>query len=112
MNIVDLNNDINACTLNEILQAGSNITLTVIDECTLRIDSTGGSGGPSTGIKYHLKSTDNITVPDCFEYLVGCDFILDAGAVITVDAGGRLTVHEAITNDGVIFNDGLIKIGL
>jgi len=112
MNIVDLNNDINACTLNEILQAGSNITLTVIDECTLRIDSTGGSGGPSTGIKYHLKSTDNITVPDCFEYLVGCDFILDAGAIFTIDVGGRLTVHQTITNDGVIFNDGLIKIGL
>jgi len=107
----DLDINISGVDLEKALEAGDNITFSIVD-CKLRIDSTGGSGGPSTGIKYHLKSTDNITVPDCFEYLVGCDFILDAGAVITVDAGGRLTVHEAITNDGVIFNDGIIKIGL
>ena len=60
---------ITADQLLKVLEAGNNIVLTKVDECTLRIDSTGG-GCNSTGIKYHLKSTDNITVEDCFEYFI------------------------------------------
>ena len=103
---------ITAEQLNKVLEAGDNITLTVIDSCSLRIDSAGGSGGPNTGIKYHLKNTDDISVLDCFEYLVCGDFILDPGARFTVDAGGRLAVLEGpIFNDGVITNNGVIKLG-
>lgn len=102
---------ISAEQLSKVLQAGNNITLTVVDSCTLRIDAT-GSGGPSTGTKYHLKSTDNITVLDCFEYLICGNFILDSGAQMTIDAGGRLAVIEGpILNDGTITNNGVIKLG-
>ena len=104
---------ITADQLLKVLEAGNNIVLTKVDECTLRIDSTGGGGGNSTGIKYHLKSADNITVEDCFEYFIACDFILDAGAMFTIDQGGRLVVHDGpIINDGVITNNGVIKNGL
>ena len=101
---------ITADQLLKVLQAGTNITLTKIDDCTLRIDAS-GSGGPSTGTKYHLKPTDNITVLDCFEYLICGNFILDAGAQFTIDSGGRLAVIEGpILNDGTITNNGVIKL--
>jgi hypothetical protein len=94
-----------------VLEAGTNITLTVVDSCTLKIDAT-GSGGPSTGTKYHLKDGDDITVLDCFEYLICGTFILDTLAMFTIDAGGRLAVIEGpILNDGTITNNGVIKLG-
>ena len=103
---------ISAEQLAKVLEAGTNITLTVVDSCTLRIDSTGGSGGPSTGTKYHLKPGDLITVEDCFEYLICGNFILDAGAQMIIDAGGRLAIIEGpILNDGTITNNGVIKLG-
>ncbi len=101
-----------ACDLDNILQAGNNITITKIDNCTLEISSTGG-GGNSNGIKYHLKSGDNITVQDCYEYFIACDFIIDSGALMTIESGGRLVVYSGmIKNDGLLSNDGIIKNGL
>jgi len=106
------NRPITAEQLSKVLQAGNNITLTIVDSCTLRIDSTGGSGGPSTGIKYHLSGTDIITVLDRFEYLICGNFILDAGAQMVINEGGRLAVIEGpILNDGTITNNGVIKLG-
>jgi len=102
---------ISAEQLAKVLEAGTNITLTVVDSCTLKIDAT-GSGGPSTGTKYHLKDTDDITVIDCFEYLICGTFILDTLARFTIDAGGRLAVIDGpILNDGTITNNGVIKLG-
>lgn len=104
---------ISAEQLAKVLEAGNNITLTVVNDCTLRIDSSGGSGGPSTGTKYHLKDGDDITVLDCFEYLICGTFILDTLARFTIDTGARLAVIEGpILNDGVITNNGVIKNGL
>ena len=102
---------ISAEQLNKVLEAGNNITLTVVDSCTLRIDAS-GSGGPSTGTKYHLKDGDDITVLDCFEYLICGTFILDALAKFTINVGARLAVIEGpILNDGTITNNGIIKLG-
>jgi hypothetical protein len=102
---------ISAEQLAKVLEAGTNITLTVVDSCTLKIDAT-GSGGPSTGTKYHLKDTDDITVIDCFEYLICGTFILDPLSRFTIDAGGRLAVIDGpILNDGTITNNGVIKLG-
>jgi len=101
-----------ACDLEKILQAGTNITITKVDNCTLEISSSGG-GGNSNGIKYHLKNGDNITVQDCFEYFIACGFILDPGAIMTIDSGGRLVIYNGIIqNDGVLLNNGIIKNGL
>lgn len=103
---------ISADQLLKVLEAGTNITLTKVDECTLRIDAS-GSGGPSTGTNWHLKLGDNITVEDCFEYFIACDMIIDTGVTFTIDAGGRLVLHTGpLQNDGTIINDGIIKIGL
>ena len=102
---------ISAEQLAKVLEAGTNITLTVVDSCTLKIDAT-GSGGPSTGTKYHLKDGDDISVIDCFEYLICGTFILDTLARFTVDTGGRLAVIDGpILNDGTITNNGVIKLG-
>jgi len=102
---------ISAEQLAKVLEAGTNITLTVVDSCTLRIDAT-GSGGPSTGTKYHLKDGDDISVIDCFEYLICGTFILDTLARFTINAGGRLAVIDGpILNDGTITNNGVIKLG-
>ena len=95
----------------KLLEAGNNVTITKTSDCKVRIDAS-GSGGPSTGTKYHLSSTDIITVLDRFEYLICGNFILDAGAQMTIDAGGRLAVIEGpILNDGTITNNGVIKLG-
>lgn len=98
-----------ACDLEKILQAGSNITITKIDNCTLEISSSGG-GGSNSGIKYHLKSGDNIVVEDFFQYYLYCNFILDNGSVFTINSEGQLVVDNGmITNDAIIVNDGIIK---
>ena len=103
---------IDACDLENILKAGNNITITKLDDCTLEISSSGG-GGNSNGIKYHLKNGDNITVEDCYEYFIACDFIIDNGANFTIENGARLVIHSGVLkNDGLITNNGLIKIGL
>lgn len=100
-----------AVQLFKLLEAGNNVTITKTSDCKVRIDAS-GSGGPSTGTKYHLSSTDIITVLDRFEYLICGNFILDAGAQMTIDAGGRLAVIEGpILNDGTITNNGVIKLG-
>ena len=107
----NLNTSIDACDLENILKAGNNITITKLDNCTLEISSSGG--GNSNGIKYHLKNGDNITVEDCYEYFIACDFIIDNGANFTIENGARLVIHSGVLkNDGLITNNGLIKIGL
>lgn len=104
----NLNTTITACDLEAILSAGSNITITKLDDCTLEISSTGGSG--SAGNKYHLKSGDNITVEECFQYYLYCNFILDSGSSFTIDSGGQLVVDDGvITSDAIIINNGIIK---
>jgi hypothetical protein len=98
-----------ACDLEKILQAGNNITITKIDNCTLEISSSGG-GGANNGIKYHLKSGDNIVVEDFFQYYLYCNFILDNGSIFTINSEGQLVVDNGIiTNDSIIVNDGIIK---
>lgn len=103
-----------ACDLENILQAGQNITITKLDNCTLQISATGGGGGDTNnGIKYHLKSGDDITVKDCYEYFIALDFIVDSGARFTIENGGRLVIHSGVLkNDGLITNNGLINIVL
>lgn len=96
----------------KLLEEGNNITITKTSDCKVRIDAS-GSGGPSTGTKWHLKLGDNITVADCFEYFIACNMIIDTGVTFTIDAGGRLVLHDGpLQNDGTIINDGVIKIGL
>tara|TARA_R110001606_G_scaffold91591_3_gene204251 strand:+ start:2487 stop:2825 length:339 start_codon:yes stop_codon:yes gene_type:complete len=108
----NLDNIIDVCELEKVLKAGNNITITKLDDCTLEISSSGG-GGNSNGIKYHLKNGDNITVQDCFEYFIACNFIVDNGATMTIENGARLIIHSGIIiNEGLITNNGLIKIGL
>ena len=48
---------LDACDLENILSAGSNITITKLDDCTLEISSTGGGGSSASQISY------TITVP-------------------------------------------------
>lgn len=52
----------------------------------------GGGGGPNLGTKYWLESTDNITVPNRFQYLVQGALIIDPGGSITADPGGQIVV--------------------
>ena len=102
---------IDACDLENILKAGNNITITKLDDCSLEISASGG--GSSNGIKYHLKNGDNITVQDCYEYFIACNFILDTGSIMTIENGGRLVIHSGIIeNNGVLLNNGIIKNGL
>jgi hypothetical protein len=65
------------------------------------------------GSLYHLQSGDSIIVEDRYEYFIACNLILDLGSRIEIENGGRLVVHSgAILNDGVLTNNGIIKIGL
>ena len=101
-------NYLTADQLLKVLQAGNNISINKIDDCTVEISSTGG--GTSNGTKYHLKNGDNITVQDCFQYYLYCNFILDSGSSFTIDSGGQLVVQDGtITNDTTIVNNGIIK---
>ena len=111
MQVIELDNPVTAAAVFKVLQGGTNVTIE-LDGCKVVINSSGG-GGTSNGTKYHLKSSDNITVQDCFEYFIACDFILDSGAQFTIEDGGRFVGHEGIIrNDGIITNDGIIKNGL
>lgn len=70
-------------------------------------DSTCADKG--AGIKYHLKSGDDITVNECFQYFVYSKFQIDLGATMTINEGGQLVVHDGILcNDGTLINDGEI----
>lgn len=108
MSSYDLDKMISACELEDVLQAGNNITITKIDDCTLEISSTGG--GTANGIKYHLKDGDDITVQDCFQYAIECDFIMDTNSNMTVDAGGQLVIEDGcLILDGCLALDGCLK---
>ncbi len=108
MKTINLDNDITACDLEEILKAGTNITITKIDNCTLEISSTGG-GGSSNGVKYHLQDGDDVVVESFFQYHLGHNFILDEGSKFTINENGQLYLHNGyICNEGEIINNGEI----
>lgn len=52
------------------------------------------SGGvsPSVGTKYWLESTDNITVPNRYQYLVQGAIIIDPGGSLVAAPGGQIVV--------------------
>ena len=107
MKSIDLDDIITACQLEEVLQAGNNITITKIDDCTLEISSTGGAS--ADGIKYHFTTGENKTVVNRFQYNLYYNLILDSGSTFTIDSGGQLAVHQgAITNNGQLINNGQI----
>ncbi len=109
MESIDLDNQITACDLEAILQAGSNITITKIDDCTLEISST-ATGGSSDGIKYHFTTGETKTIQARFQYNLYHNLILDAGSTFTVDAQGQLIVHNGtlVNNGALIINGELI----
>lgn len=108
MKTYDLNKNIDACDLQDILQAGNNITITKLDNCTLEISSSGG-GGSSNGIKYHFKDSDSIIIEECIQYNLFYNLILDNNSIFTIDLGGQLVVHNgSITNEGQLINNGQI----
>lgn len=49
-------------------------------------------GGPNLGTKYWLESTDNIVVPDRYQYITVGVAILDPGATLTADPGGQIAI--------------------
>ncbi len=103
----DLNTVITACDLEDVLKAGSNITITKIDSCTLEISSTGG--GLSNGIKYHFKDGDETIIEECIQYNLYYNLILDINSKFTIDSGGQLIVHNGfINNCGQLVNNGQI----
>ena len=104
----NLDDIITACQLQEDLQAGSNITITKIDKCTLEISSTGG-GGSANGVKYHFITGESQTVPARTQYNLYRNLILDSGSIFTINTTAQLVVHEgSITNNGLLINNGTI----
>jgi len=104
----NLNNTLTACDLEEILQAGTNITITKIDDCTLEISSSGG-GGSANGIKYHFLNGESQTVENTYQYNLYYNLILDLNSNFVIDNGGQLVVHQGtITNNGTLTNNGQI----
>jgi len=73
-------------------------------------DTTGGTD--IYGIKYHIKSGDDITVKECFEYVVhDKNFIVDDGGLFTIEPMGELRLTDGnIHNCGHIINCGNIII--
>ena len=107
MGAIDLDSIITADELIKVLQAGTNITITKIDECTVEISSVGAG---ATGLQYHLKDGDSVTVPECFQYAIECDFILDNNSTFVVDAGGQLVIEDGcLILDGCLELDGCLK---
>ena len=106
MKSISLDTTITACELEKVLSAGTNITITKIDDCNLQISSTGAG---ATGIQYHLKDGDSVTVPECFVYCVCTDLILDANSTLTADAGAIISVDGGLTLNGCLILDGYLK---
>ena len=85
-----------------------------INDTAKYLDSSGNwtepaGTGVSVGIKNHLKTGDDITVEDCFQYLSYSRMTIDAGVTVTIDEGGEYGVHNGILkNDGLIINNGII----
>lgn len=79
-----------------------------IIDLRINCDNTSPSG-ENLGIKYHLKTGDDRSVANCFQYTLLNNFIIDSGVIFTIDAGGQLSVHIGfIQNDGTIINNGQI----
>ena len=53
--------------------------------------SSGGAAG-GVGVKYALESTDNITVPNRYQYLVKAPLIIDPGGALIAAPGGQVVV--------------------
>ena len=108
MKSYDLNYSIDACDLQDILHAGSNITITKVDNCTLQISSTGGAGG-GNGLKYHLVSGESVTVAQRDQYNLFYNLILDNNSNFTINNTAQLVVKDGtITNNGILTNNGQI----
>lgn len=109
MKVFNLDKVITACELEKVLQAGSNITITKIDDCTLEISSTGGAGA-ANGLKYHFLTGETMTVPGRNQYNLYRNMILDAGSTFTVDVAGQLVVHNGsfVNNGSIVINGELI----
>ena len=106
MKVFNLDKVITACELEKVLQAGSNITITKIDDCTLEISSPGGSGA-ANGLKYHFLTGETMTVPVRNQYNLYRNMILDAGSTFTVDVAGQLVIHNgALVNNGSLIING------
>ena len=53
-----------------------------------------------TGTQYHLKNGDEITVEDCFQYNISCNFIIDNNAKFTAEQGGQLIISDGCLDLG------------
>ena len=106
--VQQLRKQVDVCELEKVLQAGANITITKVDNCTLEISSTGGA---SSGIQYHLKDGDVVTVKECFQYLVYCtDFILDENSIFVSEVGSQLIIEDGcLILDGCLVLNGCLK---
>jgi hypothetical protein len=60
-------------------------------EITLAVEA-GGGGGPSNGIKFHLRNGDSILVDPDYQYLVKAPLIIDPGAGLVAAPGGQIAV--------------------
>ena len=110
MSLKDNRNTICADQLLKALHAGSNITLTKIDNCTVEISSTGSGPAGDGLVKWRLQTGDNFTIQDYKEYNVCGPFVIDNGVTLTIDQFGRLCIIcGEIELDGEIINDGEIK---
>ena len=59
-------------------------------ELTLAVEA--GGGGPSNGIKFHLRNGDSILVDPDYQYLVKAPLIIDPGAGLVAAPGGQIAV--------------------
>lgn len=110
--IYDLRNrPITSEQLLKAIQAGDNITITKIDECTIEISSNAESGDGL--ILWRLRTGDDFTIPEYKEYNVCGKFVIDDGVVLTIDSNGRLCVICGdLQNEGEIINNGEIKFAV
>lgn len=93
-------------SLLKLLCEGQNIELDIVDN-KVCISSTGVG---VDGIKYHLKDGDDITVLDCYQYVIECDLTMDEGSTMNVDEGGKLIIKEGcLILDGCLTLDGQLK---
>jgi len=86
-----------------------NIKYDKILDCLREADTV----SQSNGTKFQLFNGDSVTVQSGFEYFLACNFILDAGSSLTLNTNSRLVLHDGpLINNGIITNNGVIKIGL
>ena len=103
--VQQLTKTIDICYLEKAIVAGDNISITKLDSCTLEISSTAG-----TGIKYHLKDGDVVTVKECFQYNIEGDFIMDENSIFVSDTGSQLVIEDGcLILNGCLVLNGCLK---